>query len=91
MAQTSLDQEEHIQYLTTRLQDSQELDVGERLKRMRAERLLAQKTGEYEKACHKLEDLLKNFLIQRKLYTEMRAEKIILGRTVCKDPQSRKG
>ena len=63
MAQASLDQEEQIQYLTTRLQDSQESDVGERLKRMKAERLLSQKTDEYEQICHELEDFRKNFLI----------------------------
>ena len=41
LAQASLDQEEKMKYLTTRLQDSQESDVGERLKRMREERFLA--------------------------------------------------
>ena len=35
LAQASLDQEEKIHYLTMRLQDSQESDVGERLKGMR--------------------------------------------------------
>ena len=59
-----------------RLHDSQESDVGECLKRMREERLLAQKNDEYEKVCHEVEDLQKNFLIQRRLYTEMRAEKL---------------
>ena len=72
LAQASLDQEEQMKYLTTRLQDSQESEVGERLKRMMAERFLAQKTDEYEQVCLELEGLRKDFLIQQKLYTEMR-------------------
>ena len=76
LAQASLDQEEQMLYLTTRLQDSQESDVGERLKRVKVERLLTQKTEEYEQVSLELEGLRKDFLIQRKLYTEMRAEKL---------------
>ena len=76
LAQASLDQEEKMQYLTMRFQDIQESDVGECLKRMSAKRLLARKTDEYEQVCHELEVLRKNFLIQRRLYTELRAGKL---------------
>ena len=76
LAQTSLDQEEQLKYLTTRLQDSQESEVKERLMKMRVERHLTQKTDEYEQVCLELEGLRENFLIQRRLYTELRAEKM---------------
>ena len=48
LVQASLDKEEQMKYLTTRLQDSQESEVGERLKRMMAEIFLAQRTDKYE-------------------------------------------
>ena len=54
LAQASLDQEEKMKYLTTRLQDSQESDVQEHLKRMRVEKHIAQKIDEYEQVCHEL-------------------------------------
>ena len=41
---------------------------------MKAERLLAQETEEYEQVCLVLEGLQKDFLIQQRLYTEVRAE-----------------
>ena len=90
LAQASLDQEEKIKYLATRLQDSQESEIREHLERMREERLLSQKTKEYEQVCLELEGLRKDFQIQRKLYTEREAENV-LGRIVCEDHPSWEG
>ena len=69
LAQDSLDQEEQVKYLATELQDSQESEVKARLERIEAERLLTQRTQEYEHVCLELQGLQKYFLIQRRLYT----------------------
>ena len=46
----------------------------ERLERMEAQGLLVQKTEEYEQVCLEVQGIEKYFLIQRRLYTEMRGE-----------------
>ena len=49
LAQASLDQEDQVKYLTTEFQDNQESEVKARLERIEAERLLTQRTEEYER------------------------------------------
>ena len=54
LAQASLDQEEQMKYLTTRIQDNQESEIKEHLERMKEEGLLTQRTEEYEQVCLEL-------------------------------------